>query len=274
MNEVISFYDEHPINEGEILSKLEQEGKDLAHLVPEDLQAHDQDHYGGIEATDILANRLALKPGMRVLDICSGMGGTSRYLAWRHGCEVVGVDLTASRVRGAEKLTAMVGLNGQVSYVHGDACALELPGESFDAAISQESFLHIPDKAALMVSCHRALKPGGRLAFTDWVAFPGLTAAMRERLRDGIAANDIATAEEYSIHLRSAGFTNRVWEDISDWWEEILGARLEMYRSLEAETVSAFGEARHKAYIEAYTFFVGLVHNRCLGGGRFHAVKE
>ncbi len=78
MNDVVSFYDEHPINEGEILSKLEQEGKDLAHLAPTDLQTHDQDHYGGTEASDILANRLALKPGMRVLDICSGMGGTSR----------------------------------------------------------------------------------------------------------------------------------------------------------------------------------------------------
>ncbi|MEE8435369.1 MAG: hypothetical protein V3S64_11325, partial [bacterium] len=77
-SQVVSFFDEHPINEGEILSKLKDAGKDLAHLAPEDLFAYDQDHYGALEATDALAALLALNASSEVLDVCSGMGGTSR----------------------------------------------------------------------------------------------------------------------------------------------------------------------------------------------------
>lgn len=273
MIEVITFYDEHPINEGEILSKLEQDGKHLARLAPEDLQAYDQDHYGGTAATDILADRLGLKPGMRVLDICSGMGGTSRYLASRHGCQVVGVDLTASRVRGAEKLTALVNLQDRVTYIQGDASAMDFPPGSFDAALGQEAFVHIPDKAALMVSSHRVLKPGAGLAFTDLIAHAGLTDGDRERMLEIMAFQNIASPEQYRGLLETAGFRDVNHEDLSAEWRVILKKRLEMFKSLESETVRLFGAERHKAYIEAYTFFVDLIDTGRMGGARFHAVK-
>lgn len=273
MNEVISFYDEHPINEGEILAKLEQAGKDLAHLKPEDLQAYDQDHYGGTAATDILAHRLALKPEMRVLDICSGMGGTSRYLAQRHGCEVVGVDFTESRVRGAEKLTALVNLQERVTYVLGDASTMEFAPESFDAAVGQEAFVHIPDKAGLMASSHRVLKPGAGLAFTDLIAHAKLTDADRERIEEVMHFNNIASQEQYRELLEGAGFRDVTNEDLSAEWRVILLDRLEMFKSLEAETVRIFGPERHHTFIEAYTFFLHLIDTGSMGGARFHAVK-
>ena len=272
-SQVVLFYDEHPINEGEILSKLKDAGKDLDHLAPEDLFDYDQDHYGALEATDALAALLELNASSRVLDVCSGMGGASRYLAWRYGCRVVGADLTASRVEGAVNLTARTGLSDKVSFIQADACALELPPGSFDAAVGQESFLHIPDKAALFASVHRMLKPGGGLAFTDWIASPELNDAERERLREGIAAQHIAGMEEYQALLNGAGFRVSLGEDLSPQWKVILRERLEMYKSLEAETVARFGRERHEKYIGAYTFFVDLIDNNRLGGGRFHAVK-
>ena len=272
-NPVVSFFDEHPINEGEILSKLKDAGKDLDHLAPEDLFPLDQDHYGALEATDALAALLGLNAASKVLDVCSGMGGTSRYLAWKYGCRVVGADLTATRVAGAVNLTAMAGLADRVSYVQADACALELRGESFDAAVGQESFLHIPDKAALLASLHRVLKPGGGLAFTDWIAFPQLSDGERRQLREGIAAQHIAGMEEYRALLTGAGFRVTHGEDLSAQWKVILRERLEMFKSLEAETVRRFGRERHEKYIGAYTFFVDLIDNGRLGGGRFHAVK-
>ena len=51
MNMIIDYYDEHPINETQIRAALAREGKTAARLAPEDLYAHDQDHYGGIDAT-------------------------------------------------------------------------------------------------------------------------------------------------------------------------------------------------------------------------------
>lgn len=270
---VVSFYDEHPINEAEILSRLRGDGKHPEALEPEHLFAYDQDHYGGLEATDALAALLGLEESSTVLDVCSGLGGTSRYLAWRYGCRVVGAGLTASRVEGAANLTAMVGLDDKVSFVLADACALEFPPDSFDAAVSQEAFLHIPDKAALFASLHRVLKPGAGLAFTDWIAPPGLSDGERARLREGIAAHHIAGVDEYRTVLKGAGFRSVQVEHLSSWWRELLVERLAMYKSLEDGTVRRFGQERHEKYIEAYTFFVDLISNDRLGGGRFHAVK-
>lgn len=276
MKIVEAFYDRHPINEAEILSKLQADGASLDALTPEDVTRYDQDHYGGTEATDALVAALALQRGERVLDVCAGMGGTSRYLAWKHGCDVTGVELTAGRTQGANALTARVGLGDRVRVVQGDATALpppELQAASFDAAVSQEAFLHIPDKDALLGGCCRMLRDGGRLGFTDLLATPRLTDDDREKLAGSIHAHSLIPAEDYEAHLRAAGFREVYREDLSPWWSRILRGRLEMYRSLEDETVRRFGQEHHDRYIAGYTHFVEAVEAGRLGGGRFVAVK-
>ena len=273
MGDVVAFYDEHPINEPEVLSKLAEAGRDLARLQPEDLLPFDQDHYGGTEATDLLAQGLELGPGSRVLDICSGLGGTSRYLAHRYGCKVVGVDLNQTRTEGAVALTRRVGLDSRVTHIRGNALALDFPAESFDAAISQESFLHIADKADLFACCRGLLRKGGRLGFTDWIALPGITDADRRRLSEGIAAVDIVSPESYREYLEQCGFRHVRFEDVSPGWRVILRDRLRMYESLREETVRRFGEARHQHYIAAYRIFVEVIEEGRLGGGRFFAEK-
>jgi hypothetical protein len=46
---------------------------------------------------------------------------------------------------------------------------------------------------------------------------------------------------------------------------------LEMYRALRVNTVARLGERRYEEYDQLYTFFVGLVEDGKLGGGRFSA---
>jgi sarcosine/dimethylglycine N-methyltransferase len=167
MTSLKTFYDEHPINESEILEKVEKEGIARADIKPEDLTRYDQDHYGGLAATDALVQALAIGPDTTVLDLCSGMGGTSRYLAYRYGATVLGVDLTESRVAGACRLTELVGLQDKVSYRVGDAAHLDLDSGSVDRIVSQESFLHIEDRDDLFAGCYRVLRPGGGMGFTD-----------------------------------------------------------------------------------------------------------
>lgn len=271
MIDLQTFYDEHPINEAEILEKLSGDGLDTDTLRPGDLTRYDQDHYGGTDATDALATALSIGPDMRVLDICSGMGGTSRYLAYRFGAEVVGVDLTGSRVEGASRLTERVGLHDRVSYQRGDAARLDLPAGTFDRAVSQESFLHVPDREGIFAGCHRVLKPGGGLGFTDWIATEQLTDEARAFFAKTFAASRLVGIEEYRALLADAGFTSIEETDLSDAWRTILVDRLEMFRSLETETVARFGQDRFDTYIRNYEFFVARISDHSLGGGRFVA---
>ena len=53
----IDFYARHPISAEIILAKLMAARGNLDRLRPEELFAHDQDHYGGLAANDALASR-------------------------------------------------------------------------------------------------------------------------------------------------------------------------------------------------------------------------
>ena len=46
-----------------------------------------------------------------------------------------------------------------------------------------------------------------------------------------------------------------------------------MYRRLRADTVARLGEARYREYDQLYAFFVGLIEDGKLGGGRFWAAR-
>jgi SAM-dependent methyltransferase len=272
---VVDFYDRHPINEIQVLeSARAADGGPGGRLRPEDLWAWDQDHYGGLEAVEALARRAGIGPGMAVLDVCAGLGGPARFLAHRFGVRVVGVDLTHSRCAAGRRLTALVGLGARVRLLRGDAQRLPFRARVFDAAVSQEGLLHVPDKAAVLGECARVLRPGARLAFSDWIAHPRLQDNERRRLRDWMAAVTLQGIESYRALLSRAGFTAIEAEDLSAQWIGILRARLAMYRRLRAQTVARLGSARYEEYNQLYAFFVGLVEAGKLGGARFSASAD
>lgn len=268
---VADFYDHHPINAPDVLAKIESERGSVEGLKPEDLYDHDQDHYGGLDANDALAEAAEIGQGTRLLDICSGLGGPSRYFAARYGAQVVGLDLTISRVQGAQDLTERVGLAGRCAFVAGDAQRLPLADACMDAAIGQEAWLHVPVKADLLGEAFRVLTRGGRIAFTDWIAGPGFDADSAKLMGEGITAQDVATVERYVSLLADAGFQDIRVVDLSAERIPILQARRDMYDRMRAEALERTGEDVHKDYCYFYHAFVGLAEAGVIGGARISA---
>ena len=273
MTDVSDFYDRHPISEAQVLAALRRRRGALAGtpLTADDLFEFDQDHYGGLAAVEALARRAGIGPGHRVLDVCAGLAGPARFLAARFGARVTALDLNAGRCTGGARLSRLVGLETRVRPVRGDAQALPFRGGAFDAAISQEGLLHIPDKAAVLAECARVLVRGGRLAFSDWIATSRLDDGERRRLTVWMAAVNVQSIPGYRALLARAGFAGIEAEDLSGEWIGILRERFAMYRSLRADTVARLGEARYEEYCQLYGFFVGLVEAGKLGGARFSA---
>ena len=58
-----------------------------------DMSNFDQVHIRGLEASREIGALAGLEPGMRVLDLGSGLGGPARTMAAEFGCEVVGVEI-------------------------------------------------------------------------------------------------------------------------------------------------------------------------------------
>jgi ubiquinone/menaquinone biosynthesis C-methylase UbiE len=272
---VIDFYDRHPISEEQVLAEVRRRRGPLADgpVSADDLFEFDQDHYGGLAAVDTLASLAAIGGGTRVLDLCAGLAGPARFLASRRGCHVVAVELNAGRAAGAARLTRLVRLHTRVRVVRGDATALPFAAGRFDACVSQEALLHIEDKAAVLGEAHRVLAPGGRLAFTDWVARAALGDGERRRLYEWMAATTLQGLDGYRVLLGAAGFRAVTVEDLADEWRAILRARLQMFRAMREVTIARLGETRYEEYDQLFAFFVGLIEAGKLGGGRFSASR-
>ncbi|MGH6943791.1 MAG: SAM-dependent methyltransferase [Geminicoccaceae bacterium] len=268
---VIRFYETHPINERQIMAKLEADAIALDGLTEDVLQDHDQDHFGGLEAVDVLARKAGIGPRSHVLDVCSGMGGPARYLANRYGCRVTGLDITESRHEAALRLTRLVGLDHLVDFRLGDALDMSFAGATFDVVIGQEAWAHVPDKPRLIAECGRVVKPGGMIAFTDIVRRAALSEQAANRLRREMTFLTLETLDGYARLLEAAGCVVVEHEDLGDAWTEILRRRLEMYRSLESTTVERFGEEHFARWNDTYAFFVGLFGAGQLSGARLIA---
>jgi cyclopropane fatty-acyl-phospholipid synthase-like methyltransferase len=269
--DVVAFYDAHPINEGQILNTLRARGIALEGLTEDILQDHDQDHFGGTRANDILAERAGLRPQHQVLDVCSGMGGPARYLAARIGCRVTGLDFTETRHRGAQHLTRLVRLDHLVSFRFGNALDMPFADSSFDAVIGQEAWCHVPEKARLIAECARVVKPNGVIAFTDILKTAALSEQEMARLRSEMTFPTLETLAGYTALLEGNGCELVSRDDLSEEWARILVERLAMYRGLREETAAKFGTAHFERWDATYAFFVGLYGEGKLAGGRFVA---
>ena len=271
---VVDFYDRHPISEAQVMAALRRRGLPAGRgLSPDDLVELDQDHYGGPGAVERLARCAGVGAESRVLDVCAGLAGPARVLAHRRGCRVVACELTHGRAAGGARLTRLVGLRGRISMVQANALTLPFSTASFDACISQEGLLHIEDKAAVLAECHRVLAAGGRLAFTDWIARPRLGDREREQLRRWMAATTLQGLDGYRALLGRAGFSAVEAEDVSVEWRTILKERVTKFRATRAEAVGTLGEVRYAEYDQLFAFFVGLVEDGKLSGGRFTATR-
>jgi ubiquinone/menaquinone biosynthesis C-methylase UbiE len=271
--QAIWFYTRHPISAAIILAKLRATRGVLDGVQPEDLFAHDQDHYGGLAAVDALAAAARVGPGARVADFCAGLGGPARYLAFRYGADVTGIELTPARVQGAQELTRLVRLSDRVRVLQGDVMAVPLADAAMDAVISQEALLHVPDKGRALAEAFRVLKRGGRLAFTDWTPHAPLSDTDADLLWRGMAAQTLQSVAQYRALLQGAGFRIVAVEDLTGEWGDILAQRLAMYRKLRTEAERAGTPEGHDAFHESYVRFVALVQSGALGGARFTAEK-
>ena len=199
-----------------ILGALTEAGKDIEHLTIDDLAPVDEFHGRQRRATEELAAMLAPPAGARLLDIGSGIGGPSRYLAKVCGCRVSGVDLTEEFVAAANDLTRRAGLTGQVDFRQGSALDLPFPDASFDLAWSQNVAMNIFDRPRWYAEVHRVLRPGGRFAFQDVAQGPAGPVHFPVPWSDTPALSFLCTAEDTRAMLEAAGFTVVEWRDTSE----------------------------------------------------------
>ncbi len=169
------------------------------------------------EATEALvglvAERLELSPGQKLVDIGCGYGATAALLAARHGVAVTGFTLSEAQWRIAAARA------GALDFKCRDWLDNGLPDASFDRAYAIESSEHMVDKARFFAEAWRVLKPGGRFVVCAWLSRTEPNRMEVRHLLEPICREgrlpSMGTREDYEALADAAGFAALRYDDIS-----------------------------------------------------------
>src|SRR5574341_245000 len=169
-------------------------------------------------------NWLQLKPGDHLLDIGSGTGGPTIYIAKTTGCDATGIDINQQGITNANALAAQHGLADRVKFeVHDANQPLPFPAAAFEAVVCLDALGHLQDHAAAFAEWARVLKPGGRLVFTAGIAAARSLSEQEIAMlsRVGGTRPTFAAPGETERLLAAAGLQVVTTHDTTDSWSSI-----------------------------------------------------
>lgn len=107
----------------------------------------------------VLVDAVGVTPGQRVLDVACGTGIVARVAATRMNETgvVVGIDVNLGMLAVAARIC------DDLDWRQGDAAALPVGDDEFDAVFCQMAMMFFPDPVAALREMGRAARPGGSI---------------------------------------------------------------------------------------------------------------
>jgi sterol 24-C-methyltransferase len=183
-----------------------------------------------------VAHWLALRPGMRVLDVGCGVGGPMRTIARFSGAHITGLNNNGYQLKRAQMHNADHRLTRQCDLVRGDFTRLPFADASFDAVYQIEATAHAPDRRVVYAEILRVLEPGGRFCGYEWCITDRYDPASAEHraikkgIEEGTSLPDLCSIGEVLDALDDVGFERIESHDHaltadadSPWWRALAG---------------------------------------------------
>ena len=206
----------------------------------------EQIHVGGPEQTDILAKKINLdemSENTIILDICSALGGPARHLAEKYGVFVVGLDITKEMLDEAQKRTEGHPYQDKIEYRLGSGLDIPAKAVEFDVVWGQDAWCYIRDKPRLMQEVSRVLKPGGVLAFTDWIW--GTTPVPKEEsdfLMEFMVFSNLETLDGYRNLIKGNGMEGIEYLDLNEDFATHIDGYIKILQDAKDQVIIGFGE--------------------------------
>ena len=211
-------------------------------------------NYGGTSwATrreiDDIAEKLALRPGQRLMDLGAGSGWPGLYLAASSGCDIALVDLPPEGLVIAAKRAKADRLAGVCSVAAADGRALPYGDKRFDAITHSDVLCCLPGKQAVLAECRRTLADGGVMIFSVITVAPGLSEKDRARAIE-IGPPYVAAATDYAEMSRLTGWTTVETADLTARFLESAKSFLEVDRDNQVDLAELLGEEDYRLRLE------------------------
>ncbi|MGA2661798.1 MAG: methyltransferase domain-containing protein [Verrucomicrobiota bacterium] len=238
----------------------------------------EQIHIGGFQSSMDLAQRAGIGAGLQGVDLCCCNGAGMRFLVkFRGVASMRGVDATAKVVERGRQRCQALGLADKITFTLANVCATGLPAESADFIWGEDAWCYVVDKPRLIAEAVRLVKPGGLIAFTDWVEGPaGLSAQEAERFLTFMKFPSIQDREGYAGLLEANGCKVQAAEDTGrfaphvDLYLDMLNKQL----TYDALRIIGFDTALMQAMGSEMVFMQQLAHQDKLAQGIFIAMKQ
>jgi ubiquinone/menaquinone biosynthesis C-methylase UbiE len=235
----------------------------------------DQIHVGGEHETALLAQKARITEADTILDICSALGGPARYLAGHYGCQIIGLDATQHMIDEATKRTQTTPYADRITYKLGNALDLPFKKEQFTVVWGQDAWCYITDKNKLLCEAYRVLKPGGRLAFTDWLQTGAMTDDEWNNLNGFMAFPYMETLKGYADLIQDIGFTILSHEDESTGFATHCHQYQHKLRTeLKNDIIHHYGRELFEAADNGLNLWVQAADHKKVGRGRIIAQKN
>ena len=238
----------------------------------------EQIHIGGFTSSMDLATKAGIAGGMQGVDFCCCNGAGMRFLV--RFCQVdsmTGVDATETVINQCKERCRLEQLPGTISCFLADVCDSGLPESSFDFVWGEDAWCYVEDKDKLIQEASRIVKPGGTVAFTDWVEGPaGLTDAEADRFMTFMKFPNVQDIEGYKQLLLANGCEVVHAEDTGrfgpyvDLYLDMVGKQL----TYDVLKIINFDMPMLEAVAGEMTFMQSLAHAGKIAQGLFVARKK
>merc|ERR1712216_477229 len=168
-------------------------------------------------------------------------------------------DMVAIANEYKQKLSVEGKMEQPPKFICADFMTSKDLGGPFDMVWSRDTFLHLPDKAALFKACFDALKPGGTLLFTDYGRSRKDVSQMSEAFQIYMTKKGYTLVEPaiYSKYVRDAGFVEVNATDATQNFLEILRAELKQIQDGKCDFLSKFTEGEYNGLVSGWSSKIG-----------------
>ena len=130
----------------------------------------EQIHIGGLVSSMDLADKAGIAAGTTGVDLCCCTGAGMRFLVrFRDVAQMLGVDATDRVLELGRSRCREEGLEGRIGFTLADVCATGLRDGAAEFVWGEDAWCYVADKPKLIAEALRLTRPGGTIAFTDWI---------------------------------------------------------------------------------------------------------